>query len=45
MRMRFTPCVCATRTMEPQCFDLTLPESHKCGTPPHLINGYIVVNN
>lgn len=30
--------------MEPQCFDLTLPESHKCGNPPHLINGYILVN-
>lgn len=30
--------------MEPQCFDLMLPESHKCGYPPPLINGYILVN-
>lgn len=30
--------------MEPQCFDLTLPASHKCGNPPPLINGYILVN-
>eukprot|EP00066_Takifugu_rubripes_P008599 XP_003974907.2 PREDICTED: complement component C7-like [Takifugu rubripes] len=30
------------KTMEPQCFDLTLPESHKCGNPPPLINGYIL---
>uniref|UniRef100_A0A7N8YQG0 Complement component C7 n=1 Tax=Mastacembelus armatus TaxID=205130 RepID=A0A7N8YQG0_9TELE len=29
------------KTMEPQCFDLTLPASQKCGTPPTLINGYI----
>ncbi|XP_071339495.1 complement component C7 [Trachinotus anak] len=30
------------RTMEPQCFDKTLPASVKCGTPPALINGYIL---
>ncbi|XP_035514577.1 complement component C7 [Morone saxatilis] len=30
------------RTMEPQCFDPTLPASQKCGTPPALINGYIL---
>ncbi|XP_031160863.1 complement component C7 [Sander lucioperca] len=31
------------KTMEPQCFDQTLPASQKCGTPPVLINGYILV--
>lgn len=31
------------RTMEPQCFDLTLPAKQKCGVPPALINGYIMV--
>ncbi|KAI4820257.1 hypothetical protein KUCAC02_028241 [Chaenocephalus aceratus] len=31
------------RTMEPQCFDQTLPASQTCGTPPALINGYILV--
>ncbi|KAF3851215.1 hypothetical protein F7725_012987 [Dissostichus mawsoni] len=31
------------RTMEPQCFDQTLPASQICGTPPALINGYILV--
>lgn len=41
---RFTHCLCVTRTMEPQCFDQTLPESHKCGPPPPQINGYIMVN-
>lgn len=30
------------KTMEPQCFDLTLPASQKCGTPPALINGYVL---
>ncbi|KAM9360672.1 complement component C7 [Symphorus nematophorus] len=30
------------RTMEPQCFDQTLPTSQKCGDPPVLINGYIL---
>lgn len=40
----YSPCLCLTRTMEPQCFDKTLPESHKCGTPPPLVNGYIRVN-
>uniref|UniRef100_A0A3Q3K8P3 Complement component C7 n=2 Tax=Monopterus albus TaxID=43700 RepID=A0A3Q3K8P3_MONAL len=30
------------RTMEPQCFDYTLPASQKCATPPSLINGYIL---
>lgn len=30
------------KTMEPQCFDWTLPPSQKCGTPPVLINGYIL---
>ncbi|XP_053180956.1 complement component C7 [Scomber japonicus] len=30
------------KTMEPQCFDLTLPASQKCGVPPALINGYIL---
>ncbi|KAM4575969.1 complement component C7 [Odontesthes bonariensis] len=28
-------------TMEPQCFDNTLPPSHKCETPSSLINGFI----
>ena len=31
------------RTMEPQCFDQALPASQKCGIPPALINGYILV--
>ncbi|KAK1892091.1 Complement component C7 [Dissostichus eleginoides] len=31
------------KTMEPQCFDQTLPASQICGTPPALINGYILV--
>lgn len=44
VKMRFAHCLCVTRTMEPQCFDQTLPESHKCGPPPPLINGYIMVN-
>ncbi|XP_029999503.1 complement component C7 isoform X3 [Sphaeramia orbicularis] len=30
------------KTMEPQCFDQTLPVIQKCGTPPALINGYIL---
>uniref|UniRef100_A0A665X7C0 Complement component C7 n=1 Tax=Echeneis naucrates TaxID=173247 RepID=A0A665X7C0_ECHNA len=30
------------RTVEPQCFDRSLPERPKCGTPPALINGYIL---
>ncbi|XP_019958304.2 complement component C7 [Paralichthys olivaceus] len=30
------------KTMEPQCFDLTLTARQKCGTPPALINGYIL---
>uniref|UniRef100_A0AAQ6ARK8 Complement component C7 n=1 Tax=Amphiprion ocellaris TaxID=80972 RepID=A0AAQ6ARK8_AMPOC len=30
------------KTMEPQCFDQTLPASQKCGAPPALINGYIL---
>ncbi|XP_044052033.1 complement component C7 isoform X2 [Siniperca chuatsi] len=30
------------KTMEPQCFDKTLPASQKCGTPPALINGYVL---
>uniref|UniRef100_A0A3Q1IVF6 Complement component C7 n=1 Tax=Anabas testudineus TaxID=64144 RepID=A0A3Q1IVF6_ANATE len=30
------------KTMEPQCFDQTLPASQKCGTPPALVNGYIL---
>ncbi|KAM7391436.1 hypothetical protein PAMP_022125 [Pampus punctatissimus] len=30
------------KTMEPQCFDQTLSASQKCGTPPALINGYIL---
>ncbi|XP_043966546.1 complement component C7 [Gambusia affinis] len=30
------------KTMEPQCFDQTLPELQKCVTPPNLINGYIL---
>nr|XP_046243678.1 complement component C7 [Scatophagus argus] len=30
------------KTMEPQCFDLALPASQKCGTPPALINGYVL---
>ncbi|XP_069555659.1 complement component C7 isoform X1 [Brachyistius frenatus] len=30
------------KIMEPQCFDQTLPASKKCGTPPPLINGYIL---
>ncbi|XP_029295538.1 complement component C7 isoform X2 [Cottoperca gobio] len=31
------------KTMEPQCFDQTLPASQICGAPPVLINGYILV--
>ncbi|KAM4745859.1 complement component C7 [Anableps anableps] len=30
------------KTMEPQCFDKTLPALQKCATPPNLINGYIL---
>ncbi|XP_074493748.1 complement component C7 [Sebastes fasciatus] len=30
------------KTMEPQCFDHTLPASQMCGNPPVLINGYIL---
>ncbi|XP_078809266.1 complement component C7 isoform X4 [Oryzias latipes] len=30
------------KTMEPQCFDNTLPPSQKCETPPALINGFIM---
>uniref|UniRef100_A0A3B4ZPD8 Complement component C7-like n=1 Tax=Stegastes partitus TaxID=144197 RepID=A0A3B4ZPD8_9TELE len=30
------------KTMEPQCFDHTLSASQRCGTPPALINGYIL---
>ncbi|XP_045890547.1 complement component C7 [Micropterus dolomieu] len=30
------------KTMEPQCFDQTLPASQKCRTPPALINGYVL---
>ncbi|XP_015250797.1 PREDICTED: complement component C7-like isoform X1 [Cyprinodon variegatus] len=30
------------RTMEPQCFDRTLPALQKCATPPSLRNGYIL---
>ncbi|XP_017286761.1 complement component C7 isoform X2 [Kryptolebias marmoratus] len=30
------------KTMEPQCFDTSLPERLKCDTPPSLINGYIL---
>ncbi|KAM9392033.1 complement component C7 [Pholidichthys leucotaenia] len=30
------------KTMEPQCFDHTLPASQKCEPPPALINGYIL---
>ncbi|MED6277324.1 hypothetical protein CHARACLAT_012206 [Characodon lateralis] len=30
------------KTMEPQCFDKTLPPLQKCETPPSLINGYIL---
>lgn len=30
------------KTMEPQCFDWTLPPSQKCGDPPALVNGYIL---
>ncbi|XP_070759916.1 complement component C7 [Enoplosus armatus] len=29
------------KTMEPQCFDQTLPPIQKCGTPPALINGLV----
>lgn len=31
------------RTWEPQCFDQTLPPVQTCGTPPALINGYVLV--
>ncbi|XP_033474866.2 complement component C7 [Epinephelus lanceolatus] len=31
------------KTMEPQCFNQTLPASQTCGPPPTLINGYILV--
>ncbi|XP_070690183.1 complement component C7 [Pempheris klunzingeri] len=30
------------KSMEPQCFDQTLSPAQKCGTPPALINGYIL---
>ncbi|XP_008334267.1 complement component C7 [Cynoglossus semilaevis] len=30
------------RTMEPQCFDFTLPPSQHCGAPPALVNGYVL---
>ncbi|XP_076586996.1 complement component C7 [Chaetodon auriga] len=30
------------KTMEPQCFDPALTVSQRCGTPPALINGYIL---
>uniref|UniRef100_A0A3Q3VSR5 Complement component C7 n=1 Tax=Mola mola TaxID=94237 RepID=A0A3Q3VSR5_MOLML len=30
------------KTMEPQCFDQTLPASRQCKLPPALINGYIL---
>ncbi|KAM3610393.1 uncharacterized protein V6R79_003347 [Siganus canaliculatus] len=30
------------KTMEPQCFDQTLSASQKCGSPPALVNGYIL---
>lgn len=32
------------RTMEPQCFDQTLPARAKCATPPALVNGYVLVS-
>lgn len=30
------------KNMEPQCFDQTLTASQRCGTPPALINGYVL---
>ena len=30
------------KTVEPQCFDQTDPGPQRCGTPPALINGYIL---
>ncbi|KAM4616778.1 complement component C7 [Polymixia lowei] len=30
------------KTMEPQCFDMSLPAKEKCGTPPALINGFVL---
>ncbi|XP_053277557.1 complement component C7 [Pleuronectes platessa] len=30
------------KTVEPQCFNQTLPAPQRCGTPPALINGYIL---
>ncbi|XP_012725523.2 complement component C7 [Fundulus heteroclitus] len=30
------------KTMEPQCFDTSLPVLQKCATPPSIINGYIL---
>uniref|UniRef100_A0A1A8HST3 Complement component 7a n=1 Tax=Nothobranchius kuhntae TaxID=321403 RepID=A0A1A8HST3_NOTKU len=30
------------KTMEPQCFDISLPARQKCDTPPSLVNGYIL---
>lgn len=30
------------KTMEPQCFDHSLPASQKCAQPPALINGYVL---
>lgn len=30
------------RNFEPECFDMTLPPSLKCGPPPALINGYVL---
>ncbi|KAM4614949.1 LOW QUALITY PROTEIN: complement component C7-like [Polymixia lowei] len=40
-----TPATAATMawpTMEPQCFDMCLPAKEKCGTPPALINGFVL---
>lgn len=30
------------KTMEPQCFDLSLSATEKCGTPPALVNGFVL---
>ncbi|XP_056134374.1 complement component C7 [Lampris incognitus] len=30
------------KTMEPQCFDLSISAKERCGTPPALVNGFIL---
>lgn len=41
-------CVCvfssSCRTMEPECFDFSMVPKKKCGTPPVVLNGFVLVN-